>query len=98
MYATSMAQLESVWRVLTLRCNEATRLASESLDHPLPFEDRLAMRLHRMICRSCRRYGRQVVELRRISTRLAEQTDPPASAMPLPEEARERIKRTLKGS
>jgi hypothetical protein len=93
-----MAQLESVWRVLTLRCEEASRLASESLDRPLPFEERLAMRLHQMICRSCRRYARQVVELRRISTRLAEQVDPPVLAIPLPEEARERIKRTLKGS
>jgi hypothetical protein len=91
-----MVRIESVWRVLTLRCVEASRLASESLDHPLCPEDRLAMRLHQMICRSCRRYGRQVVELRRISTRLAEQTDPPATAVQMPEEARERIKRALR--
>ena len=92
-----MARYEILWRVLSLPCEEASRLSSESLDHDLASADRLAWRLHLLICISCRRYRRDILALRRISTRLAEQTDPPVPAMPLPDDARERIKRALKG-
>jgi hypothetical protein len=95
LYPLDMARYEIVWRILTLRCVEAARLSSESLDRALPGHDRLAWRLHLLVCVSCRRYRREVITLRKISTRLREPVDPPGTS--LPDEVRERIKRSLKG-
>ncbi len=89
-----MARYEIVWRILTLRCEEASRLSSESLDRALSGSDRLAWRLHLLVCVSCRRYRREILTLRRISTRFHDPVDSPAAT--LPEEARERIKRSLR--
>ncbi len=91
-----MSRMNAIWRILTLHCAEASRLDSEALDRPLSRVDRLALRLHLIGCGSCRRFGRQVRALRRISARLAGEAGDPA-AEPLPEEARERIKRSLGG-
>ncbi len=88
-----MARIEDIWRILTLHCDEASRLASEALDRPLSGADRLAMRLHTLVCLSCRRYRRQISDLRRISGRLADRIDPPAP--PLTDAARERIRQAL---
>jgi hypothetical protein len=55
-----MRAFAAIWRILTLTCDESTRLVSASLDEPLPFSDRTAVRLHSLICRACRRFRRQV--------------------------------------
>jgi hypothetical protein len=89
-----MTRYEIVWKVLALPCNEAARLTSESLDRTLPFHDRLAVRLHLLACISCRRYRRQVLFLRQISTRAGERLDVPG--VTLPDDVRDRIKRSLK--
>jgi hypothetical protein len=90
-----MAHYEVLWRVLSLRCEEASRLSSESLDHALSSSDRLAWKLHLLICVSCRRYRRDILALRKISNGLAGAVDRPVAT--LPDDARERIKRALNG-
>ena len=80
--------------ILTLRCEEASRLASESLDRPLGPTDRWALRLHTWICGPCRCFLRQIRQIRRIATSAAELSLP---GPPLPEDVRERIKRSLRG-
>lgn len=40
-------------------CKKASRLISDSMDRPLRPRERLAMRLHLLICRVCRRFNRQ---------------------------------------
>jgi hypothetical protein len=47
-------------RILTLHCETASELASQEMDEPLGFADRLALRAHVLICRSCRRFQRQL--------------------------------------
>lgn len=91
-----MARLEAIWRILTLHCDESSRLASESLDRPLAGPDRLALRLHGLVCASCRRYRVQIHDLRRIAGRMADPSESPGAAR-LPDDARERIRRALKG-
>ena len=93
LYPGRMSRREIVWKILTLPCSEAARLSSEALDHPLPAHDRVAVRLHTLACASCRRYRRHLLQLRRAAGRLARKLDPPGPA--LPDDARERIKRTL---
>ena len=54
------------WYVLTLQCDEADRLRCVSDPSELAAHQRLAERLHRVSCASCRRAKRHVDELRRL--------------------------------
>ena len=76
-----------------------SRLASESLDRDLGRLERVALRSHLLYCSACRRYRRQLEIVRSAMRRLAwAALDGEPSPVPgLPDEARERIKRALKG-
>lgn len=79
-------------RILTLTCDDSTRLVSESLDRRLPLGERLAVRLHALCCRSCRRAGRQLRFLHEAMTRRAEQENAGKTAdLALSNETRARI-------
>lgn len=62
--------------VLTLKCEDSTRIVSESLDRELSLSERWAVRTHYLGCWSCRRFGKQVRQLREVyqirQTRLGE--------------------------
>lgn len=45
-------------------CRRTTELASDYLDHALPWRQRVAIRLHLLICEGCRRYLRQMTAIR----------------------------------
>lgn len=83
---------------MMLSCREATRLMSESMDHPLPLGRRVALRVHVSLCRFCRRYLAQVCFLRRVLRLSAEACDasPAAPSGELPEAARARIREALR--
>lgn len=82
--------------VLTLTCDESTRLVSQSLDDELPRVERVAVRLHAIGCRSCRRYRRQVLFLRQaIQQRLSLDNAPIPADMQLSDDARRRIAQAL---
>jgi hypothetical protein len=80
---------------LSPSCREASRLQSEALDRPLSFRRRLGLRIHLLLCKWCRRYGRQLTFLRRAAR---EHPDEIVESLPqtLSVEARERIKRRLR--
>lgn len=59
-----------------LTCRQATQLLSEQLDQTLSFRQITALRCHILICRSCRRYGRQVRSVKQLSKRYTQQTLP----------------------
>ena len=74
-------------------CRRATELLSKLQDVPLNARERLALRLHLLICGWCRRYGQQIALVRASLLRDAatlETRGPRLSA-----EARERILRSL---
>jgi hypothetical protein len=79
---------------LSPSCREASRLQSEALDHPLSFRRRLGLRIHVMLCKWCRRYGKQVSFLHKD---VHEHPDDVTQCVPqkLSEEARERIKKRM---
>jgi hypothetical protein len=75
-------------------CKQAARLQSDALDRRPCLSQRIGLRLHLVLCRWCRRYGRQIAFLRVIGKRCAEERD----QMPVPSlstEARDRIRRRL---
>jgi ABC-type polysaccharide/polyol phosphate transport system ATPase subunit len=57
---------------MLLNCKEATRLVSQGLDRRLGLAERLALRLHLLICDGCTNFGKQAAFLRRALARLAD--------------------------
>lgn len=76
-------------------CRRATELLSKSHDAPLTSRERLALRLHLLLCGWCRRYGRQIALVRDALRQDAATLEPRGPA--LSPAARERIRRALGG-
>ena len=89
-----MAIARKIWRILTIKCDETTRLMSASLDGDLSFADRLAYRLHALGCRSCHRFLKQIRFLRKAAT--GSEDDASTSAETLSSDARQRIAGALR--
>ena len=60
-----MRMLAALKLILTLSCEESTRIVSDSLDRDNSLVERWAVRLHTLGCWSCRRFRRQMEFLRR---------------------------------
>ena len=63
--------LRDVRMLVSLSCDEASRLASESLDRPLLGRERWALRWHTFVCRSCRRLMRQLETMRALLSNMS---------------------------
>jgi len=57
---------------MLLTCKEATRLVSQGLDRRLGLGERLALRLHLLICDGCANFRKQAAFLHRILSSLAD--------------------------
>ena len=79
---------------LSPNCREASRLQSLALDGPLSFSQRLGLRIHLLLCRWCRRYGKQLSFLRVAARKLVGE-DLGLPRQGLSPEARERLKKIL---
>jgi hypothetical protein len=77
-------------------CQDAARLQSEALDKKLSFPKRFGLFLHLLVCKWCRRYGKQIRFLGHAAHNHSENL---SEAVPqkLSAEARERIKKRLQG-
>ncbi|MFH1718571.1 MAG: hypothetical protein ABIF19_14550 [Planctomycetota bacterium] len=64
--------LKNIVLILTMRCDQASRLISHSQEAPLGGAERWALCLHLLICRMCRKYRRQLKLMRDILGRLTE--------------------------
>lgn len=81
---------------LSVSCRESARLQSEALDRRLPFRHRLGLRVHLLLCKWCRRYGRQISLLHEAMHQHHE-TAVESIPQKLSDSARERICRNLRG-
>jgi hypothetical protein len=86
--------VKSGFGALWLNCHDTARLQSEALDTKLSFSKRLGIRLHLLICKWCRRYGRQIRFLHEAAGEHPDRLTEPAPQQLSPE-ARERIKQRL---
>jgi predicted anti-sigma-YlaC factor YlaD len=93
-----MIRAPRIWHLLNLPCEEMARLLSESLDRDLSRLERFALKSHLLYCAACRRYARQLKEVRHALARLASrlETDDPLPGPGLPDDVRERITQALK--
>lgn len=84
-----MKTLRSIWRILTLKCDESSKLLSSELDGDLALADRLALRGHLLACSSCRGFHKQMALLKKLAAALRDQVR-------LSPEARERLKDAIR--
>lgn len=75
-------------------CEAVTRIASDSMERPLTARERVRKRLHFMFCVWCERYERQ---LRAVRSLAREGLPDEPSAPKLSDQARERLKRAVRG-
>ena len=64
--------LKNMVFILTLRCDQASRLISHSQETPLNRAERLALAFHLLICGVCRKYKCQLKLMRDVLGRLTE--------------------------
>jgi hypothetical protein len=92
---TLLGTLKKGLRTISPNCREASRLQSEVLDHALTPLQRFGLRAHLLLCKWCRRYGKQIRFLRCAAH---EHPDEVTAATPstLSPETRERLKRAFR--
>jgi hypothetical protein len=88
------SKLREIMAALTPNCRDAARVQSDQLEGPLPVARRVGLFLHLLICKWCRRYGRQIRFLRKASHECPEKLSE-ADSRTLSNSARERIKSRL---
>ena len=82
---------------MMLSCRDTTRLASEALDQPLSWWQRLQVAMHLMMCGPCRRARRLMRLLRDAAARLGQEDfSQLASDQSLTPQMRQRIKDALR--
>lgn len=87
-------------QTLSPSCRDAARMLSESMDRPLTLPERAGLRVHLLLCRLCRRYGRQLIVLRELVRALARNLEAhgASAASEMSPEARARIRARLERS
>jgi hypothetical protein len=63
-------KLHNLRIMVSLSCEEASRLASESLDRELTRSERWGLSFHTLVCRSCHRLMRQLELLRAVAAKV----------------------------
>lgn len=86
--------LKSGFVALSPTCRDAARLQSQAIDAKLCLSKRMGLGLHLLICKWCRRYGKQIHFIHEAASGHPESL---TEAVPqkLSPEARERIKKRL---
>ena len=59
---------KSIWYVVSLTCDESSRLLSDAMDRDLTRVERTALRMHNLTCKSCKRFIEQLEFLRRAAS------------------------------
>lgn len=65
-------KLNEIRMVLSLTCEEASHLASEGLDRKLSRGERWALRVHTVVCRSCRQMMKQLDAMRLLLSKMSQ--------------------------
>ena len=75
-------------------CKEAMELQSRAVDGELGVGKRMLVAIHVMMCRVCRRYGKQVSHVSEFASELPERA-PMGELHPMPPEVKERIRKSI---
>ena len=75
-----------------LTCQETSHLVSENQDRPLRWFEAMGLRLHLLMCSSCRRFENQIALMRRVLRQSGLASE---DSTPLSDEVHERISQRL---
>jgi hypothetical protein len=89
------ACLELLIASLTPSCTRVVRLLSDSLERPLGLRSLARLQFHYLVCCYCRRYGRQLHAMRRLTIGLSAHMDESMTDK-LDDESKERLKHCLR--
>lgn len=64
--------VRNLYKILSLTCEEASRLTSDALDRELSRSERWALRVHRLLCGGCRRFKQQLDIMRALLSKSPE--------------------------
>lgn len=88
--------VEKIRLILTIQCEEASRLASDSLDRRLDIHERLALRGHQFVCWSCRQFEKHLHVMRQTLSHGRKQQAEELDAGPeLSNDVKNRLKKLL---
>ena len=85
-------------RKLSLRCKDTTPLISELMDHNLPLGKRMRLKFHLALCTVCRFYQKQLEVIRSLARTLGGEEGSTQQDATLSENAKTKIKDSLKQS
>jgi hypothetical protein len=80
-----------------LSCKEASQIISQSLDRPLTMRERLAVKLHLLICKYCKQFSQQLQTIRnalKIASTKIENDD----TIKMPSETKKRLMQSIESS
>ncbi len=78
-----------------LTCKEASRIISDGLEQDLPLIDRILVRGHLMMCKTCGYYKKQITALKDLLGNCGD-SEHLSYSDPLPDNLREQIKSMLR--
>jgi predicted anti-sigma-YlaC factor YlaD len=79
-----------------MKCEEVSKLVSQSLDRKLPLHQRIGIRLHLMMCKLCTQNYRQLLDLRQTFHLFMKETDKIEPPEILPPEKKAEIKKEIR--
>ncbi|MBW2178500.1 MAG: zf-HC2 domain-containing protein [Deltaproteobacteria bacterium] len=79
-------------------CDEVSQKVSQSMDAVLPFNQRMAVWMHLLMCRYCYRFRQQLMMLRRMSRAVGNGSTCAQTEDMLSHAAKERMKKKLDAS
>ena len=89
--------MRKLWIIFSMKCDQASHLASESMDRPLQWHERVGMKIHRALCQSCRQFAKQLATVRSAFQHLSHDPQDASKTEPvqLSDEVKARIKSKL---
>lgn len=96
---STMGKLKTlINRWMRVTCKDTSPLISELMDHRLPLVERLRLRFHLGMCGVCRIYQKQLEVIQALARKMGSEAAPTQQNATLSEEAKTKIKQTLKQS
>jgi hypothetical protein len=83
-------------RKFRVTCEDTSPFISELMDHNLPLGKRMRLKFHLAICQVCRFYQKQLEVIRALARKLGGEEAPTQQEAVLSEEAKSKIKDSLK--
>jgi Putative zinc-finger len=77
-----------------LNCKQTSQLVSQSLDRRLSLRERIAVRIHLLICKYCKRFSQQLLAMRLGLQRMTKSVEDDTQ-LHMPSESKARIAKAL---